>query len=86
MTPLKRAVENYSYDVADYLTFLSGGEEPIEELVSKTDSEGIIRLIKRVRKENSLTFGFILPLFYTIAHLYIVHVASTLPIFAPYAY
>lgn len=45
-TPLERAVENYSYDVAEFLARLSG-DVSMADLAGRTDSKGILRLIKR---------------------------------------
>jgi ankyrin repeat protein len=49
LTPLERAVENYSYDAAEYLTKLSG-EFSMTDLAGRTDSKGILRLVKRIKK------------------------------------
>jgi hypothetical protein len=47
-TPIQRAVQNYSYDVCEFLTQLEP-EVASADLAEKTDSHGIIRLMKRVK-------------------------------------
>lgn len=53
-TPIERAAANYSYDAAEYLSEtmdrLSDGY--LSYISKKTDSKGIIRLMKRARKIN----------------------------------
>jgi ankyrin repeat protein len=47
-TPLERAVANYSYDSAEYLSEITD-RISINYLATKTDSKGIIRLITKVK-------------------------------------
>lgn len=54
-TPVERAAANYSYDAAAYLSetmeYLSDGY--LNYIAKKTDSKGILRLMRRVGKVNA---------------------------------
>lgn len=82
-TPLERAVENYSYDVAEFLTKLST-DFSMTDLAGRTDSKGILRLIKRTLKENSVWHNYLTPLFCIAVNVLLVYSASALPIFSLY--
>mgnify|MGYP000436351428 CR=1 FL=1 len=53
----------------------------IDDLTDKTDSKGIIRLIKRAKSENSYFNFAIIPLVTLIVHLAIFFYASLHPVF-----
>ena len=62
MTPLERAVENYSYETAEFLTSELPSKAVPSSLACKTDSKGIIRLVERVKTESSYWQYALMPL------------------------
>lgn len=73
-TPLERAVQNYGYDVAEFLTRISPDVKP-GYLSTKTDSTGIIRLVQRVQKSTSLLHKTVLPLVSPVINICLVFMA-----------
>ena len=51
MTALEVAIENYSYDAAEYLTSISQSSG-LPNMRALTDSEAMIRRVKRVKSES----------------------------------
>lgn len=51
-TPIERAAANYSYDAAEYLSEIMNrlSDGYLNYISKKTDSKGIIRLMRKVRK------------------------------------
>jgi hypothetical protein len=70
-SPLERAVANYSYEAAEYLTEITD-KVSTGYLATKTDSKGIIRTIEKANKNRSL-LNKTLPYFFPIFNLLIVY-------------
>lgn len=83
-TPLERAVANYAYDAAEYLSEITDNVS-INYLATKTDSQGIIRTIARSRDRNSFLNKKILPVLKPALALFIIYACINLPQMAVYS-